>query len=433
VVLVLLNGVFSGAEIAVLSVRRTRLQALVESGKRSAMAVEQLRNNPESFLATVQVGITVLGSTAAAFGGSSLAADLTPALARLPFLGAYASQLSFALVVGLVSYLSLVLGELVPKSLALRAAEGYALFIARPLLKLASVARPLVWVLSKSSNAVLKIFGDRTSFTETRLSPEELQSLVEEAAKVGSVDPHIGDIASRAIDFGTLVASDVMVPRREVVAVARNATAEAMTQTLLDEGHSRVPVFDGSIDRVIGYVSARDLLHHTARGQSFTLEEIVRPPFFVPEGMTAVALMREMQSRRVHLAMVVDEQGGLLGIVTLEDLVEELVGEIFSEHEKLPPQAIRMEPEGTVLVVGDAPVREVNRTLSLRLPEGEDYTTLAGLMISLTGRIPGKATRVILEDGTELEVVDASPRRVKSIRLKPPGPQPEPDPGSQLH
>jgi putative hemolysin len=427
VVLVLLNGVFSGAEIAVLSLRRTRLRALVEDGKRSAIAVQNLRDNPERFLATVQVGITVLGATAAAFGGQSLAGHLVPLFETIPFIGGYAGEIAFTLVVGLVSYLSLVLGELVPKSLALRSAESYALLIGRPLLKLSSVARPLVWFLSQSSNLVLRIFGDQTTFTETRLSHEELQSLLEEASKVGTMDPRIADIASRAIDFGELVASDVMVPRRETVALTKTATPDEMTRLLVDEGHSRMPVFEGSIDHVVGYVSARDLLDRTWKRQRFTVEDILRPPFFVPENMTAIALMREMQTRRVHLALVVDEQGVLLGIVTLEDLVEELIGEIFSEHEKLPPQAIRLEPEGTVLVVGDAPVRDVNRMLSLKLPEGEDYTTMAGLVISLTGKIPGPGTRVVLEDGTDLEVTAASARRVKSVRLRPP-PRPQASP-----
>jgi putative hemolysin len=415
-VLVLFNGVFSGAEIAVLSVRKTRLQALVESGSTSALAVMRLRDAPERFLATVQVGITVLGATAAAFSGSNLADALAPKL--VPWVGAYAHPLAFGTMVGLVSFLSLVLGELVPKSLALRTAESYSRLVAKPLLWLSSLARPLVWMLTESSNLVLRFFGDRTTFTEARLSPDELRSLVEEASKVGSVDPRVGDIAARAIDFGDLTAADVMVPRREVVAVPRTANSELIQRLLLEEGHSRMPVYEGSIDTVVGYISARDILALVWDHKLVVLDDILRPPYFVHETMPAIDLMRELQSRRAHLAMVADEQGVLSGIVTLEDLVEELVGDIFSEHEKLGPQAIHLEKDGAAVIKAEASVRDINRALSLHLPEGEDYTTIAGLVISLTGRIPGRGTRVVLEDGTELEIVDASARRVKAVKVQ---------------
>lgn len=420
--LAILNGVFSGAEIAIVTLRKTRLRQLVEEGSVAARAVEKLRSMPERFLATVQVGITVIGASAAAFGGSTIAARLEPALARIPGLEAHANRLALAGVVAVVSFLSLVLGELVPKSLALRAPERYALLLGRPLVGLSWVARPVIRLLTASSNAILRLFGDRTSFTEARMSADELRQLVQEASAAGSVDPRAGDIATRAIDFGDLTAADVMVPRREVVAIAQNSSPAETRTLLLEKEHARLPVYDGSVDNVVGYLSARQALKIAAGGEEVRLEEVVRPAYFVPESMKSVELLRELQKRRSHLAIVVDEQGGMAGIVTMEDIVEELVGEIFSEHDHAKPEPIHREADGSSVVLGSVTVREANRALGLELPEGETWSTIGGLCLALAGRIPDAGTRLTVEDGTSLEIVEASSRRVRSVRIRPAAP-----------
>ncbi|HET8539070.1 MAG TPA: hemolysin family protein [Anaeromyxobacter sp.] len=427
--LVAANGVFAGAEIAIISVRKTRLAQLVEEGRSSARAVRQLRDRPERFLATVQVGITIVGATAAAFGGSALAGRLAPLLARVPPLAPYAAPLALALVVALVSYLSLVLGELVPKSLALRASERYALLVARPLLALSSLARPVVWLLTNSSNLVLRPFGDRTTFTEARLSVEELEQLVDEAHKVGTLDAPTAEIASRALAFRELTAADVMVPRSRVAALPRDAPPEELKRLLLEEGRARMPVFDGTLDEIVGYVMAKDLAAMAWERELIVLADLLRPVLFVPATAKAVRVLREMQRRRTQIAVVVDEHGGVAGLVTLEDLVEELVGEIVGEQEQ-PEALFQREPGGTSLVRGDAPIREANRALSLDLPEGDGYTTVAGLCIALAGSVPQRGTRVVAPDGTELEVVEASPRVVRLVRVRP-AVSPPPAPGAR--
>jgi putative hemolysin len=412
------NGVFAGAEIAIISIRKTRLAQLVEEGRSSARAAKRLRDEPERFLATVQVGITIVGATAAAFGGAALAARLAPLLARTSPLARYAEPIAVAIVVALVSYLSLVLGELVPKSLALRASERYALLVARPLLALSWLARPIVWLLTQSSNLVLRPFGDRTTFTEARLSVEEIEQLVDEAGKAGALDGPTAEIASRALAFRDLTAGDVMVPRSRVVALPRDASQEELKRLLLEEGHSRMPVFDGTLDDLVGYVLAKDLAAMAWERQLIVLADLLRPVHYVPASARAVQVLREMQRRRTQLAVVVDEHGGVAGLVTLEDLVEELVGEIVGEQEQ-PEALFHREPGGTTLVRGDAPIREVNRALDLELPEGEGYTTLAGLCIALAGSVPERGARLRAPDGTEVEVVDASPRVVRLARLRP--------------
>ena len=417
--LVLVNGLFSGAEIAVVALRRTRLAQLVEEGRQSARAVQRLRAQPEAFLATVQIGITVVGATAAAFGGASLARRLEPTIAALPGAERYASEIALGIVVALVSYLSLVLGELVPKSLGLRSSERYALLAARPLLALSTLARPLVWLLTASSNLVLRPFGDRTTFTEARLSVEEIEQLVDEAGRAGTLDPPTAEITARALAFRDLTAQDVMVPRSRIVALPRDASQEELRRQLLEEGRTRMPVYEGTLDNVVGYVLAKDLAVMAFEKHLLVLQDLIRPVHYVPGSARAPNVLRELQRRRAQMAIVVDEHGGVAGLVTLEDLVEELVGEIVGEAEEHEP-LFRPEPGGTTLVRGDAPIREVNRELEIELPEGEGYTTVAGLCISLAGAVPERGQRLRSPEGTEIEVVEATPRMVRVLRLRPP-------------
>lgn len=417
--LVAANAVFSGAEIAVIALRRSRIAQLVEERRAGARALRELRADPERFIATVQVGITVVGTTAAAFGGAQVAARLVPWVAAVPGLAPWAESISVGLVVAVVTFLSVVLGELVPKSLALRGAERYALLAARPMVLLSHLARPIVWVLSGASNAVLRPFGDRTTFTEARLSAEELEQLVEEAGKAGALDAPTAEIASRALAFRELTAADVMVPRNHIRALPLDASPEELKRLLLEEGRQRMPVYKGSLEEIVGYVLTRDLAALAWEQDLIVLADLVRPVHFVPENARAVHVLREMQRRRTQIAVVVDEHGGVSGLVTLEDLIEELVGEILGEAEE-PQRAFERDPSGAAVVRGDLPVREANRALDLHLPEGDDYTSVAGLCVSLAGTVPERGTRLTTPDGTVLEIVEASPRLVRRVRITPP-------------
>jgi putative hemolysin len=402
--------------------RRTRLRELTDEGNSSAKSVEKLRRDPERFLATVQIGITVIGATAAAFGGASMATRLGGVLADLGVPAQQAHSVALAVVVAFVSYLSLVLGELVPKSLALRAGERYALLIGRPLHGLSWLMRPVVWFLTASSNVVLRLFGDRTSFTEGRLSAEELQQLVEEATKQGTVDPRAGEIASRAFEMGDLTLGELMVPREHIIALRRHASAEEIRQVMLEHGHSRMPVYEGAVDNIVGYVIVKDLLGVAWEGNLIVLEDVMRPPFFLVESMRAMDALKELQKRRMQLAVVVDERGGVAGLVTVEDLVEELVGDILSESET-PEELVTREGPTTALVQASAPLRDVNRELGLELDEDQDYSTVAGLCIALAGgAIPEPGTRLETEGGLVLEVLESSPRRVRTVRFHLPRP-----------
>jgi len=429
VALLVLNGVFASAEIAILSVRKSRLAELVEQGVRGARAVLWLRKQPERFLATVQIGITVVGTSAAAFGGDSLAARFSAWFAvHAPWMGDSGHRLAFVLVIALVSFLEIVVGELVPKSLALRHADRFAVTLGPMVRAMASLVKPLVWFFTAASNAILRLFGDKTSFSEARLSPEELQELVEEAGRVGSIDAGTSEIASRAIDFRGLTAVDVMVPRESIVSVPRALDRPSLRRALDGRRFARLPVYEGTSENVVGYVALKDLLGPTIDGAA--LDPQVRPARFFPATTAAAALLHQMQHERLPMVFVIDELGGLLGLVTVEDLVEELVGDILSENDPAPPTLTR-DADGSVVVPGETPIRDVNRALDMGLPEPETVSTIAGLCLHAAGRMPQLGERIDVAGGHVFEVLDATPRRVGSVRIHAPKVDPAEDPDGE--
>jgi len=418
--LVVVNGLFAGAEIAVLTLRRTRLHELVEEERAGARALAALRADPEGFLATVQIGITLVGAAAAAFGGATLSAPLAAALEAAGAPQEIADDVALAVVVVVVSFLSLVVGELVPKSLAMRFAERYALAIARPLAFLSRLARPAVRLLTACSNGVLHLFGDRTSFVEARLSTDELRTLVEETATTGGLDPRAGEIAARALDLPGVKVAAVMTPRPSVVSLDATASREEVVAVVGRSRFARFPVHDGGLDGVTGYVLGREVLARVVEGAASPLQGIVREAPFFPETVELLAVLRELQERHVPIGFVVDEQGGFTGLVTLEDLLEEFVGEIFHEKEVVAVP-YREDGPGAWVVEGRAGVRDVNRALGVELPEDPAWATIAGLVLNRLERIPPAGTTFADEEsGLTIEVVESTPRRIARVRLSRP-------------
>ncbi|WP_394840644.1 hemolysin family protein [Pendulispora brunnea] len=414
--LILLNGVFAGAEIALLSVRKARILELSAKGNERARAIEALRKNPERFLATVQIGITVVGATAAAFAGET-SAERMAAFLRIAGLGEEAAEdLSLAAVVAVISFLSLVLGELVPKSLALRSAEAYALAVGRPLYWLSRLATPLVWILTASSNLVLKIFKDETSFVESRLTAEELRQMIEDAARAGELDRATTEMATRVFDFRELRIDAVMVPRPAIIVLRHDAPRADIESTLARTTFSRLPITGDGVDNIVGYVRARDVYAQLARGEAVDLHALKHPVPFVAETMRALDVLRHLQRKQQPLAIVTDEQGGVSGLVTVEDLVEEIVGEILNEGEKTEP-LIHKEPDGSTLISGLTPIHEINRALGLDLQPGRGFSTVGGFIVSVSGQLPQQGSTVQTPDGAEFLVEQVSTRRVLSVRL----------------
>jgi len=414
-VLTLLNGFFSAAEIGLLSVRRTRLQELADQGRRAASSALALRDDPEQFLATVQVGITFVSATASVFSGAQLA---EPLARWLHDAGVHqgAEQLGLAIVVTFVSVLSIVLGELVPKSLALRASERISMIVAIPLRMLARVARPLVWSLTKLSNVLLSLFRDQTSFTESRLSPEELQSMVEEASTTGSLSPAVGDIAARALELDKLPISALLIPRRQVIAMPVGATRDEAWALLKRHPHARYPVVERDLHSVEGYVTARDLISQMVDSGMVDVRAVTRELPTFSERAPAIDVLKRLQKERVQLAAVIDELGMTSGVVTIDDIAEELLGEVLNEYDR-PLEAIREEAPGVALVRADTSIQDLNRALDVELEVSHEYATLSGLLMHKSMHImkPGEQLTV---DDVRFEVVDATPRQVKLVRIR---------------
>ncbi|MEW5849513.1 MAG: hemolysin family protein [Myxococcota bacterium] len=420
-ILILANGIFAAAEIALVSARASRLKHLAEEGSSSAALVLEMRRQPERLLATVQVGVTALSALAAALGGQKVSAELSrvirPLLEALPSATAAqsADTVSLGVVVVGISFVSLVMGELMPKSMALRFAEPLALWMARPLQILAQIGRPLVWVLTTTSNLLLKPFGDRTSFVESRVNAEELQVLIQEASRTGAVDPRSGDIAARALEFSTLTASEVCVPRNRVITIDVRATPEEVRRVFMEEGHHRMPVVDGTPDHVVGYVTAKDILTMNWQEGLIVLHDIIRPVLFIPETTRAPDILKLLQEKRQRLAIVVDEHGGMVGLVTLEDLFEELVGEFYGEGEPVP-ELIKRQGSGRWLVAGMTPLRDLRRVSGLRIPDDVDADTVAGLVLTVAKEIPPPGAKYQAY-GATWRVTARTERRIKQVEV----------------
>jgi len=419
--LILANGIFAAAEIALVSARDSRLRQLAEDGDAKARRVLELRRDPERLLATVQVGITAISSLAAVLGGArisgSLAQAITPLLAAIPVgqLEQDADKIALALVVTGISFVTLVAGELVPKSLAMRHAEPLARWMAGPLQTLAAIGRPLVWILTTTSNILLRPFGDRTSFSESRVNLEELRVMIEEAARSGAVDPRSGDIAARALDFSELTASEIAVPRNLVRFIDLRAETREIARIFTEEGFHRMPVVDGTPDKVVGYVSATDVLTAYEHNKLILLKDIIRPVLFVPATTTGPALLKVMQEKKQRLAIVVDEHGGVDGLITLEDVFEELVGQLYSEGDP-QPDLIKTVSRGHYLVAGMMPIREMERATGLRIPDDVSADTVAGVVLELAGEIP-RAGAEFEGYGATWRVTARTERRVKQVEV----------------
>jgi putative hemolysin len=416
VALAILNGVFACAEIAILSVRKTRLRELAAEGHRAARTAIGLRDEPERFLATVQVGITVIGATSGAFGGAVLEQPMAAVLRGLGF-GEASTEVAFVVVVAVVSALTVVIGELVPKSLALRYSEPITLVMSGPLSLLSRIAAPVVWFLTKASNLLLRPLRDRTNFTEARLSREELAQLVDEATAAGALDKETGGIALRAIDLGGLKAYSVMIPRSAIVWLSLSTTEDAVMRVLRERPHARYPLLDQD-RQPMGYILAHELYDQLLEG-AFDLRKLRRDIPTFHERAAAVEVLRSLQQARCEIGLIVDDTGVTTGLVSIEMLAEELFGEIVTEGEKLEASIVRTG-EGVFDVRGDTPTHEVNRDLDLELPITSDASTMAGCVLAAFGGFPPLGTRITLRGGVDAEVLEIARRRIVRVRLRLP-------------
>jgi putative hemolysin len=401
--LVVINAAFAGSEVALISLREGQLRRLEREGERGRL-VARLARDPNQVLSTIQIGITLAGFLASAAAAVSLAEPLVPLLG---FLGRAAEPAAVVLVTMVLTYLTLVVGELAPKRIALQRPERWARRAARPLAVVSTLTRPAVWLLSKSTNVLVRLAGADPRRQREEVTEEEVRDMI----ATGSVfRPEQRRILSEAIEIGERRLRDVLVPRRDVVAVPADASVAEAIGMLVGTTHGRAPVYRGDLDDVIGLVTLQDLV-----GAEGPVAGRVRPVVALPESMTVLDALRRLQAEREQLAIVLNEYGGTEGIVTVEDLLEELVGEIYDEFDP-DSHGIHRQPDGSLILPGSFPVHDL-ADLGITLPEG-DYTTLAGLVLERMGRIPGKGETVEV-DGWRLEVLDVDHNAIIQVRLVP--------------
>jgi putative hemolysin len=417
--LIILNGLFAMSEIAVISARKTRLQQWANEGNPRARIALELANTPNQFLATIQIGITLVGILTGAFGGATIASKLALGLENIPVLAPYSRPISLAVVVLPITYLSLIMGELVPKRLALNSPERIASAIAGPMRALARLASPVVHLLGLSTEALLRGLGIRPS-AEPPVTEEEIRALIEQGTRAGMFEEAEQEMVERVFRLGDRRVSAVMTPRTEIVWLDRDASLEEIQHIITESIHSRFLVAQGSLDNVLGVVHAKELLLHFLRGQPLDLAAMLLQPLYVPESMRALEVLELFKQSATHIALVVDEYGGIQGLVTPSDILEAIVGDLPVAGEPLEPLAVQRE-DGSWLLDGMLPVDEFKELFHLgRLP-GEDqgvYQTLAGFVIMQLGRIPAVSDHFDW-GGLRIEVVDMDGNRVDKVLAQP--------------
>jgi putative hemolysin len=411
VLLILLNGFLAMSELAVVSSRLARLRALESAGVSGAATAIRLAEDPSKFLSTVQIGITLVGVLAGAFSGATLAERLGLFLAEQGMAETWADAVSLVGVVAIVTYLSLIIGELVPKQIALGNPERVAAFVARPLLWIGRIFAPAVMLLDVSSRLVLKLLGREGKSQET-VTEEEIKMLVAEAESAGVLDPAEKQMISGVLRFGDRPVSALMTPRHEVDWVDLEDKQSEIRQKLAASRHSRLPVGKGSVDEVVGIVQAKDLLNAYLSGEAVDIRGHVKDAPIVHESADALEMLEVLKRATVHMALVVDEYGTFQGVVTSGDILEAIAG-AFREQDEESEDAVRRD-DGSWLLSGSMPRDELADLLLLPIPADAMFHTLAGFMLDNLKRMPKVGDSVVV-GGWRLEVVDMDGRRIDRV------------------
>src|SRR5436853_838672 len=417
------NAFFVGAEFALVSVRRTRLEARAAAGSRRARAALRLTGNPTLFISATQLGITIASLALGWIGEPTVASLLQPIASSIAAEGraGYVAH-AFAIIIAfaVITFLHIVLGELMPKMAALERAEGLALFVARPLELFAKVFRAPIWAFNRTGAALGRLIGLKSSLQHTAVYSEvELRQLIDISRESGHLRAEERRLIHRVFEFSDTLVREAMVPRPAIAAIRAKSSLEEITRAFQQHRYSRLPVYRDSLDNVEGFIHSKDLTPYLLRPEEFSLEKVLQPPMYVVDTARLEDVLRQMQKAKTHFGFVVDEHGGVEGIITLEDLLEEIVGDISDEHdEEVNEQITEIEPR-TFLLDGALAVRDLNRRLKTALPESDAYTTIGGFLMTAAGHVlqPGE---IIEHDGWRFRVEKVERRRLLRLRLELP-------------
>ena len=427
VILVLVGGFFAASEMALITVKRHRLSQLADDGSGAARTARRLTEDPGRFLATIQIAITFLGFLAGAVGASRFSDGLGDLLERIPLINlsaATADSIAFVIVTLLIALASIIIGELVPKTLALNFPERLALLVAGPISLIQTLFSPIVWVVTRISSLLVRLLGGTERPQGGYLSTEELKLLVETGSEQGGIEEEEKEMIHGVIELGDKRVHEVMVPRIGIRAVNVDDPLDEVLDMIVRAGHSRLPVFEENLDNIVGILYAKDLLPYL-KGNGRTngaidIRELVRPPVYVPESKPVDDLLHDMQAAKRHIAIVVDEYGGTAGLVTMEDVVEEIVGEIQDEYdtEDSSVEEISTDDELVFRLDGRVSMDDLRDLFDLSdddEPDEEAYDTVGGFIVHRVGRIPLPGAEVDFRDGVRIVVEAAEPRRVARV------------------
>jgi putative hemolysin len=409
-IFVLIGGVFAAAEMALVSLRESQLKALSHRGRRGE-TVARVAANPNRFLSAVQIGVTLMGFLSAAFGGATLADSLSPHLQKLGLPESVAATAALVLITILISYVSIVLGELAAKRLALQRAETFALGLAPLVDRIASIARPVIWLLSRSTDLVVRALGGDPNANREVMTDEELRDLVSAHESLGEEERRIVDDVFEA---GSRQLRELMLPRTEVDFIDAEMPAYKAVKFAAERPHSRYPVMNGSADDIVGFVHVRDLFDPAVASRSVRVGDLAREVLLLPDTAKLLPTLTEMRRRSTHLAIVLDEYGGTAGIVTLEDLVEELIGDIKDEYDEQQVETTRLR-SGDIEVDGLLNLDDFADETGVELPDGP-YETVGGFLAARLGRVPAEGDEAPV-DGHLLTVTKMDGRRVARVRV----------------
>lgn len=414
-VLILLNGLFALSEFAIVSARKSRLQQRADEGDARAAAALGLANEPTSFLSTIQIGITLVGILAGAYSGATLAGELAPSFTVYPVLAPYAEALSITLIVLVITYLTLIFGELVPKRIALNNPESIASAVARPMRLLSFAAAPLVIILSRSTEAVLRILRIREA-EEPPVTEEEIKILLEEGTETGVFGRAEVSMVEGVFNLSDRRAESLMTRRPDIIGLDLEAPDTENIKKMTGSGHSDFPAFERDLDSVRGFVSVKKVLAQYVDKKAPDIRALVNPPLFVPKSITVLKLLETFREKGVRIALVTDEYGSIAGLVTLHDILESIVGDV-RERGDTERDPVVFREDGSWLIDGSTPVDSLRDVLSVELFPGEEeggYQTIAGLVIHALGRIPATGDRVEI-GGLRYEVIDMDGNRVDKV------------------
>jgi putative hemolysin len=415
--LILLNAFFAASEVAIVTIGKARLRKLIEEGTKVACTVERLAEDSSRFLATLQVGVILVRLSAAATAVISLSDPLQRLIAQVPieFVARASLPLAVFSIIIALAFFMLSLGELLPKTLALQHAEPIALAVAYPIDLFATIVSPVVKVLIATSNAAVRLFGSQPQGGMPFITEEEIKTMVDAGEETGIIEEEEKEMIYSIFEFGETLTREVMVPRIDIVAVESKTPLQQALDLILEKGHSRIPVYEETIDNIIGLLYAKDLLGHLRNGEAtMALRDILRPAYFVPETKKADELLQDLQQRKVHMAIVVDEYGGTAGLVTIEDLVEEIVGEIQDEYDAEEP-FIEVISDDEFIFNARVDLNDVNKLMSVELPS-ERCDTLGGFIYTQLGKVP-KVGDEILFNGIKIAVLSVVGRRIKKVKV----------------